>query len=254
MAISHLIGIVSYRSSWMFSVSPTRLKSSHEHRKTDGHLSTNLLDVRVLWLCADRPVAALYDPLEVRRTGAHAGGYRDRNHWRGSLIASGMPQMRDSLLSLRSTPKTPPRLRDLSGDWGHHKRAGHANGEISADLWACFGQPGALRTGGLPKGLNILGVLVGAVGIITIISSAERFSCCVRPGSDHLVRLAGDRHAAQQPKHGGAKNRCVHVAPQHNKHLDFKFQQQTRVLERLTLNISNFEKKRTMAWKGEKNE
>jgi hypothetical protein len=26
----------------------------------------------------------------------------------------------------------------------------------------------ALRTGGLPKGLNILGVLVGAVGIITI--------------------------------------------------------------------------------------
>jgi hypothetical protein len=46
------------------------------------------------------------------------------------------------------------------------------------------------------------------------------------------VDLAGDCAAAQQPKPGG-------VIP---TDFDFKFQQQTRLLERLTLNLSNFEK------------
>ena len=71
-----------------------------------------------------------------------------------------------------------------------------------ADLWTLLVSLAALRTGGLPKGLNILGLLVGAVGIITIIPALNDFDRRLWLGTNHLVRLAGDRAAAQQPKPG----------------------------------------------------
>ena len=46
---------------------------------------------------------------------------------------------------------------------------GNANGEILGGSLTLLVSLAALRTGGLPKGLNILGLVVGAVGIITII-------------------------------------------------------------------------------------
>ena len=45
---------------------------------------------------------------------------------------------------------------------------GNGNGEILGGLLTLLVSLGALRAGGLPKGLNILGLLVGAVGIISI--------------------------------------------------------------------------------------
>ena len=45
---------------------------------------------------------------------------------------------------------------------------GNGNGEILGGLWTLLVSLAALRAGGLPKGLNILGLLVGAVGIISI--------------------------------------------------------------------------------------
>jgi hypothetical protein len=45
---------------------------------------------------------------------------------------------------------------------------GNGNGEILGGLFTLLVSLAALRAGGLPKGLNILGLLVGAVGIITI--------------------------------------------------------------------------------------
>jgi hypothetical protein len=45
---------------------------------------------------------------------------------------------------------------------------GNGNGEILGGLWVLLVSLAALRAGGLPKGLNILGALVGAVGIISI--------------------------------------------------------------------------------------
>jgi hypothetical protein len=46
---------------------------------------------------------------------------------------------------------------------------GNGNGEILGGLWTLLISLAALRAGGLPKVLNILGLLVGAVGIISII-------------------------------------------------------------------------------------
>jgi hypothetical protein len=46
---------------------------------------------------------------------------------------------------------------------------GNGNGEILGGLLTLLVSLAALRSGGLPKGLNILGLLVGAVGIISIL-------------------------------------------------------------------------------------
>ena len=113
MAISHLIGIVIFIVILDYSQhNRPGSKARPEHRKTDGHLLDQPAHVRVLWLCADRPVAGVVRPLEVWRTGAHAGGNRDRDHlgWLAHCQRHGR-ECRDSLLSSRSTPKTRPRLR-----------------------------------------------------------------------------------------------------------------------------------------------
>jgi hypothetical protein len=46
---------------------------------------------------------------------------------------------------------------------------GNANGEILGGLMTLLISLAALRSGGLPKGVNILGLVVGTVGILTII-------------------------------------------------------------------------------------
>ena len=45
---------------------------------------------------------------------------------------------------------------------------GNGNGEILGGLFTLLVSLAALRGGGLPRGLNILGLLVGGVGILTI--------------------------------------------------------------------------------------
>ena len=46
---------------------------------------------------------------------------------------------------------------------------GNGNGEILGGLWTLLISWSALRAGGLPKGLNFLGLLVGVVGIISLV-------------------------------------------------------------------------------------
>jgi hypothetical protein len=46
---------------------------------------------------------------------------------------------------------------------------GNGNGEILGGLWVLLVSLAALRPGGLPKGLNVLGVLVGVVGILSVL-------------------------------------------------------------------------------------
>jgi hypothetical protein len=46
---------------------------------------------------------------------------------------------------------------------------GNGNGEILGGLWTLLISLAALRAGGLSKGLNILGLITGAVGIFSII-------------------------------------------------------------------------------------
>jgi hypothetical protein len=90
--------------------------------------------------------------------------------WAGSLIASGMVS-NAGIAPVVTLYASDPAQAALS--WQGIETVaiglGNGNGEILGGLWTLLVSLAALRAGGLPRGLNILGLLVGAVGIISII-------------------------------------------------------------------------------------
>jgi len=90
--------------------------------------------------------------------------------WAGSLIASGMVANAGIAPVVALYAKDPAQaaltwqgIETVAGGLGNQ------NGEILGGLWTLLVSLAALRAGGLPKALNILGLLVGAAGIITIL-------------------------------------------------------------------------------------
>ena len=90
--------------------------------------------------------------------------------WAGSLIASGMVA-NAGIAPVVALYATDPAQAALT--WQAIETVagglGNANGEILGGLWALLVSLAALRAGGLPRGLNLLGLLVGAVGILSLI-------------------------------------------------------------------------------------
>jgi hypothetical protein len=86
--------------------------------------------------------------------------------WAGSLIASGMVSNAgiDPVVALYATDPAQAALH-----WQTIEIVasglGNGNGEILGGLWTLLVSLAALRSGGLARGLGILGLLVGAVGI-----------------------------------------------------------------------------------------
>ncbi len=90
--------------------------------------------------------------------------------WAGSLITSGMVANAGLVTIAPLYAKDPEQATLIwQGIEVVANGLGNANGEILGGPLTLLVSLAALRTGGLPKGLNILGVLVGGVGIITII-------------------------------------------------------------------------------------
>ena len=90
--------------------------------------------------------------------------------WAGSLIASGMVANAGIAPVVALYAKDPAQAAlTWQGFETVASGLGNGNGEILGGLWALLVSLAALRAGGLPKGLNILGLWVGAVGIITIL-------------------------------------------------------------------------------------
>jgi hypothetical protein len=90
--------------------------------------------------------------------------------WAGSLIASGMISNAgiDPVLTLYAKDPAQAALT-WQGIEIVSTGLGNGNGEILGGLMTLLASMAGLRTGRLPKGLNILGLLVGAVGILSII-------------------------------------------------------------------------------------
>jgi hypothetical protein len=90
--------------------------------------------------------------------------------WAGSLIASGMVANAELATVITIYAKDPAQA---ALTWQAIESVtdglGNANGEILGGLMTLLVSLAALRTGGLPKGLNILGLLIGSVGIISLI-------------------------------------------------------------------------------------
>ena len=96
--------------------------------------------------------------------------------WAGSLIASGMVANAGlaSIVPLYSTD--PVHATQIwQGIEVVANGLGNANGEILGGMMTLLVSLAGLRTKGLPKALNILGLLVGTVGIITLIPALNPF-------------------------------------------------------------------------------
>lgn len=90
--------------------------------------------------------------------------------WAGSLIASGMVANAGIAPAVALYAHDPEQAAlAWQGIETVASGLGNGNGEILGGLWVLLVSLAALRTGGLPKGLNILGLLVGAVGIVSLI-------------------------------------------------------------------------------------
>ena len=90
--------------------------------------------------------------------------------WAGSLIASGMVANAGIAPVVALYAKDPVQAAlSWQGIESVASGLGNGNGEILGGLWALLVSLAALRVGEFSKGLNILGILVGAVGIISLI-------------------------------------------------------------------------------------
>jgi len=90
--------------------------------------------------------------------------------WAGSLIASGMVA-NAGIAPVAALHATDPAQAALSwqGIESVANGLGNGNGEILGGLWALLVSLAGLRAGGLPRVLNLLGLLVGAVGITSLV-------------------------------------------------------------------------------------
>lgn len=90
--------------------------------------------------------------------------------WAGSLIASGMISNAGIAPTLALNAKDPAQAALLwQGIEIVSSGLGNGNGEILGGVWTLLVSWAAFQTGGLPKGLNILGLLAGAVGILSVL-------------------------------------------------------------------------------------
>jgi hypothetical protein len=169
MAISHLIGIVIFIVILdVLSITDPAQKLAIE--KQTVIFSTNLLMYVFFGFALIVLSLALYDRLKTGAPALMQVATAIGIIWAGSLIASGMAANAGlaTIVALYAKDPTQAALTFQAIE-SITNGLGNANGEILGGPLTLLVSLAAIRTGGLPKGLNILGVLVGAVGIITII-------------------------------------------------------------------------------------
>jgi Domain of unknown function (DUF4386) len=132
--------------------------------------STNLLMYVVFGVFLIVLSLALYDRLKSRAPATMQVATAIGIIWAGLLIASGMVSNAgiDPVVALYAKDPAQAAL-SWQGIESVASGLGNGNGEILGGLLTLLVSLAALRAGGLPKGLNILGLLVGAVGIISLI-------------------------------------------------------------------------------------
>jgi len=171
MATSHLIGIVIFIVILdVLSITDPAQKLAMNIEKQTVIFSTNLLMYVFFGFALIILSLALYDRLKSGAPALMQVATAIGIIWAGSLIASGMAANAGlaTIVALYAKDPTQAALTFQAIE-AITNGLGNANGEILGGPLTLLVNLAALRTGGLPKGLSILGVLVGAVGVITII-------------------------------------------------------------------------------------
>ncbi len=178
MAISHLIGIVIFLGVLDYlNISDLAQKLAMNIEKQTIIFSTNLLMYVFFGFALIVLSLALYDRMKSGAPALMQVGTAIGIIWAGSLIASGMVANAGLLTVVALYAKDPTQaVLTFQGIETVANGLGNANGEILGGMWTLLVSIAALRTGGLPKGLNTLGVFVGAVGIITLIPALTDFT------------------------------------------------------------------------------
>lgn len=171
MAAAHLIGIVIFLVILDYpSITDPAQKVAVNVDKQMVIFSTNLLMYVLFGFFLIVLSLALYDRLKSGAPAIMQVATVIGIIWAGSLIASGMVANAGIATVVPLYAKDPTQAAlTWQGIEAVTNGLGNANGEILGGLWVLLVSLAALRAGGLPKGLNILGLVVGAVGIISII-------------------------------------------------------------------------------------
>jgi hypothetical protein len=171
MAVAYLIGIVIFLAILNYpSITDPAQKVALLVEKRMVIFSTNLLMYVFFGLFLIVLSLALYDRLRSGAPTIMQVATAIGIIWAGSLIASGMVANAGINPIVALYAKDPAQAAlTWQGIEAVANGLGNANGEILGGLWVVLVSLAALRAVGLPKGLNLLGLLVGAVGIISLI-------------------------------------------------------------------------------------
>jgi hypothetical protein len=171
MAASHLIGIIIFLVvlDYLNITDPVQRVALNVEKQT-VIFSTNLLMYVFFGFALAVLALALYDRVKTNAPALMQVATAIGIIWAGSLIASGMVANAGLATVAALYVKDPTQsVLAFQSIEAMANGLGNANGEILGGAWTLLVSLAALRTGGLPKDLNILGLFVGAVGIVTII-------------------------------------------------------------------------------------
>ena len=143
--------------------------------------STNLILYVIFGVFLTMLALALYERLKAGAPAIMQVATAIGIIWAGSLVASGMVSNAGITPVVALYGKDPAQAALIwLGIESVASGLGNGNGEILGGLWTLLVSWAALRTGGLPKFLNYLGLVVGLVGLVSTI-----------PGLSDLVGIFG---------------------------------------------------------------
>ena len=171
LAVAYLIGMVIFIAVLDYpSITDTAQKVDLLVEMQTVVFSTNLLMYVFFGVVLIVLALALYERLQAGAPALMQVATALGIIWAGSLIASGMVA-NAGIAPVVALYATDPGQAALTwqGIETVASGLGNGNGEILGGLWTLLVSLAALRASGLPKGLNLLGLLVGAVGILSLI-------------------------------------------------------------------------------------
>ena len=171
MAVAYLIGMVIFLAVLDYpSITDPAQKVALLVEMQMVTFSTNLLMYVFFGVFLIVLSLALYDRLKSCAPAMMQVASAIGIIWAGSLIASGMVANAGIAPAVALHAKDPAQAAlTWQGIEIVANGLSNANGEILGGLFALLVSLSALRAGGVPRGLNMLGLLVGAAGIISII-------------------------------------------------------------------------------------